>query len=101
MSRGKDCFNHDIGHGGTSLLAAVIRQAVLDARQGNFEAQCWLDSFFPEWRRYESRQPAKRYSENHFDFSKVRQHETKQGRNVRILAANYADDQGGAADGIH
>ena len=34
------------------LLAAVYKQAIADARRGDYKAIFWLDSELPEWRRY-------------------------------------------------
>ena len=44
------------GDWAVDLFVAVVRQAVKDARRGHRGAIVWLDTVFPEWRRYEVKQ---------------------------------------------
>lgn len=34
------------------VLAACVKRALLDAKRGDERALMWLDTFYPEWRKY-------------------------------------------------
>lgn len=49
-------MEYDIG-GIYALLAATVRRAIIDVHSGNpsraYDARCWLDDYYPQWRKYE------------------------------------------------
>lgn len=56
-----------------SLIGAVIRQAIADAKTGDSDAHHFLDHVFPEWEEAERKYDSTKYSERLYDSRRYRQ----------------------------
>lgn len=56
-----------------TLIGAVIRLAIADAKCGNADAIHFLDHVYPEWQEIERRYDNTKYSERLYDSRRYRQ----------------------------
>ena len=56
-----------------SLIGAVIRQAIADAKTGDSDAHHFLDHVFPEWEEAERKYDSTKYSSGAYNPSRYRQ----------------------------
>lgn len=56
-----------------SLIGAVIRQAIADAKTGDSDAHHFLDHVFPEWEEAERKHDNTKYSERTLNSRRYRQ----------------------------